>query len=680
MTTHEQEGFAPLFDPDEEQPQESSDLLIPSGLGRQRTLERQLLKARTGDADVFLSADREQELALKIQEGLMAQEYLATVTEKERKRYPAQVKRFEDAVQTGIEAEQELVECNLRFAGSMALYSMNIVPPKLAKEAGETGKRIGTFGDIRKLRSPYASQEDRVQIARAGLVIAARKFKPKKTKDGKPIRFTTFAAWQIHQELSRKVRYSEEAGATISETKQAELSKARNTANKDEFSPEQLEHLARVHNLTQSVPFDTLELSVTADEEYEDEWHGTPSLAPHEVIADLNEDNDVEGEATRDLLRQNIDKVTQTLSEREAGVIRLRFGLVDGVPRTLDEIGQVYGIGKERVRQIENKTMTKLRHPDRSGLLRDFLDEGPDQTMTQLAQNSHINLPDALFGVANVHAEAYPVDTVKTVFGEDKEVSPFSKIKKSRNSWQLTDDEEWDMPMRRTPEAMHEDDLHTQRLFTSILNYADPKDFQKTDAQSITYPVETLADIRTACGGELKAYHVETYWNDHLETFIEKMKKQKNMKFNLDSVSLLFSALLADTMKDDEEITLTIPEELRGKLNYLGIGLKHGTLTIEGDAGDFAGCYMEDLGQMHVKGSVGHRAGAFANGLSSLTVEGNAGKDFAHGATSTSVFEVKGEITSLSVAPDFAGEIVAGSIRHQTLSHAKARRRVTVRQ
>ena len=71
---------------------------------------------------------------------------------------------------------------------------------------------------------------------------------------------------------------------------------------------------------------------------------------------------------------QSLQQVLQTLSEREAGVVRLRFGLTDGQPRTLDEIGQVYGVTRERIRQIESKTMSKLRHPSRSQVLRDYLD------------------------------------------------------------------------------------------------------------------------------------------------------------------------------------------------------------------------------------------------------------------------------------------------------------------
>ena len=72
--------------------------------------------------------------------------------------------------------------------------------------------------------------------------------------------------------------------------------------------------------------------------------------------------------------RISCEAVLETLSEREAGVVRLRFGLTDGQPRTLDEIGQVYGVTRERIRQIESKTMSKLRHPSRSQVLRDYLD------------------------------------------------------------------------------------------------------------------------------------------------------------------------------------------------------------------------------------------------------------------------------------------------------------------
>src|SRR5699024_11588346 len=74
------------------------------------------------------------------------------------------------------------------------------------------------------------------------------------------------------------------------------------------------------------------------------------------------------------LLQEQLHQVLDTLSEREAGVVSMRFGLSDGQPKTLDEIGKVYGVTRERIRQIESKTMSKLRHPSRSQVLRDYLD------------------------------------------------------------------------------------------------------------------------------------------------------------------------------------------------------------------------------------------------------------------------------------------------------------------
>jgi RNA polymerase primary sigma factor len=94
-------------------------------------------------------------------------------------------------------------------------------------------------------------------------------------------------------------------------------------------------------------------------------------------FGDLIEDSEAvePGEAVSfTLLQEQLHAVLGTLSEREAGVVALRFGLADGQPKTFDEIGKVYGVSRERIRQIESKAMYRLRHPSRSKLLRDFLD------------------------------------------------------------------------------------------------------------------------------------------------------------------------------------------------------------------------------------------------------------------------------------------------------------------
>jgi DNA-directed RNA polymerase sigma subunit (sigma70/sigma32) len=78
--------------------------------------------------------------------------------------------------------------------------------------------------------------------------------------------------------------------------------------------------------------------------------------------------------STYGMLQDQLNDVLETLSEREAGVIRLRFGLINGEPHTLDQIGQVYGVTRERIRQIETKALSKLRHPSRSQVLRDYFE------------------------------------------------------------------------------------------------------------------------------------------------------------------------------------------------------------------------------------------------------------------------------------------------------------------
>src|SRR3712207_6150638 len=131
--------------------------------------------------------------------------------------------------------------------------------------------------------------------------------------------------------------------------------------------------------------FRSLELDMTPEKVVEVQKYGREPISLH---TPLGEDGDSEfGDLIEDseaivpadavsftLLQEQLHAVLDTLSEREAGVVSMRFGLTDGQPKTLDEIGKVYGVTRERIRQIESKTMSKLRHPSRSQVLRDYLD------------------------------------------------------------------------------------------------------------------------------------------------------------------------------------------------------------------------------------------------------------------------------------------------------------------
>ncbi|AFR06356.1 RNA polymerase principal sigma factor hrdB [Nocardiopsis alba ATCC BAA-2165] len=127
------------------------------------------------------------------------------------------------------------------------------------------------------------------------------------------------------------------------------------------------------------------ELDMTPEKVVEVQKYGREPISLHTPLGedgdsefgDLIEDSEAiqPGEAVSfTLLQEQLHSVLDTLSEREAGVVSMRFGLTDGQPKTLDEIGKVYGVTRERIRQIESKTMSKLRHPSRSQVLRDYLD------------------------------------------------------------------------------------------------------------------------------------------------------------------------------------------------------------------------------------------------------------------------------------------------------------------
>ena len=108
-------------------------------------------------------------------------------------------------------------------------------------------------------------------------------------------------------------------------------------------------------------PADSTPLGEDGDSEFGDLIEDSEAIQPGEAVSFT-------------LLQEQLHSVLGTLSEREAGVVSMRFGLTDGQPKTLGEIGMVYGVTRERIRQIESTTMSKLRHPSRSNVLRDYLD------------------------------------------------------------------------------------------------------------------------------------------------------------------------------------------------------------------------------------------------------------------------------------------------------------------
>ncbi len=286
----------------------------------------------------LLNAEQEVELAKRIEAGLFAEEKLA---EGGRSLTTDQRIDLEWIADDGTRAKNHLLEANLRLVVSLAKRY--------------TGRGM-LFLDL-------------IQEGNLGLIRAVEKF-----DYTKGYKFSTYATWWIRQAITR-----------------AMADQAR-TIRIPVHMVEVINKLARVQrqmlqDLGREPTPDELAagLDMTPEKVIEVQKYGREPISLHTPLGedgdsefgDLIEDSEAiqPGEAVSfTLLQEQLHSVLDTLSEREAGVVSMRFGLTDGQPKTLDEIGKVYGVTRERIRQIESKTMSKLRHPSRSDVLRDYLD------------------------------------------------------------------------------------------------------------------------------------------------------------------------------------------------------------------------------------------------------------------------------------------------------------------
>lgn len=286
----------------------------------------------------LLTAEEEVELATRIEAGLFAEERLADfdnpVPEDERRDY-------EWIAEDGRSAKNHLLEANLRLVVSLAKRY--------------TGRGM-LFLDL-------------IQEGNLGLIRAVEKF-----DYAKGYKFSTYATWWIKQAITR-------AMADQARTIRIPVHMVEVINKLARVQRQMLQDLGR-----EPTPEELgAELDMTPEKVIEVQKYGREPISLH---TPLGEDGDSEfGDLIEDseaivpadavnftLLQEQLHDVLDTLSEREAGVVSMRFGLTDGQPKTLDEIGKVYGVTRERIRQIESKTMSKLRHPSRSQVLRDYLD------------------------------------------------------------------------------------------------------------------------------------------------------------------------------------------------------------------------------------------------------------------------------------------------------------------
>ena len=286
----------------------------------------------------LLNARQEVELAKRIEAGLFAEQKLA---EGSGVLHVGLSIDLEEVAEDGRRAKDHLVEANLRLVVSLARRYVG---------------RGMLFLDL-------------IQEGNLGLIRGVEKF-----DYTKGYKFSTYATWWIRQAINR-------AMADQARTIRLPVHMVEAIGRLAWAQRQMLQDLGR-----EPTPDElAAALGMTPARVIEVQKHGREPISLHipmgEVgdseFGDLIEDSEAiqPGEAVSfTLLQEQLHSVLDTLSEREAGVVSMRFGLTDGQPKTLDEIGKVYGVTRERIRQIESKTMSKLRHPSRSKLLRDYLD------------------------------------------------------------------------------------------------------------------------------------------------------------------------------------------------------------------------------------------------------------------------------------------------------------------